>query len=112
MGLLGGLMIVSNLGYQKADRSDLVVPVMVEAHNLAPTTPVLIAIVHKTHEQTGEMMGLAWEFEQMAHKLGRLNSKAFLNSFQFLLAHKEEDAEVATQTLLETLTGLPHPLEL
>jgi hypothetical protein len=58
------------------------------------------------------MMGLAWEFEQMAHKLGRLNSKAFLNSFQFLLAHKEEDAEVATQTLLETLTGLPHPLEL
>ncbi len=112
MGLLGGLTVVSNLGYQKADRPELVVPVMVEAHNLAPKTPVLIANVHKTHEQTGEMMGLAWEFEQMARGLGGLERRVFLNSFQFLLAHKEEDAGVATQTLLEILTRLPRPLEL
>jgi uncharacterized membrane protein len=85
MGLLGGVTVVSHLGYQKPDRSDLVVPVMVEAHNLAPKTPVLIANVHKTHEQTGEMMGLAWEFEQMARSSGRLDSKASLDSFQFLL---------------------------
>ncbi|MBE9169106.1 hypothetical protein IQ238_16810 [Pleurocapsales cyanobacterium LEGE 06147] len=112
IGLLGGLTVVNNLGYQKADRPDLVVPVMVEAYNLAPKTPVLMANVHKTHEQTGEMMGLAWEFEQIARRLEPLDSKVFLNSFKFLLAHKEEDAEIATQTLQKILTELPRPLEL
>lgn len=115
MGLLGGVTVVSNLGYQKADRPDLVAPIMVEAHKLASKTPVLIANVHKTHEQTGKMMGLAWEFTKMARAmepLEPLESEKFLNSFQFLLAHKQEDAEIPTQTLQQVLAQLPRPLEL
>jgi uncharacterized membrane protein len=112
MGLLGGLTVVNNLGYQKADRPDIVAPVMTEAHSLAPNTPVLLANVHKTHEQTGKMMGLAWELTQISRTMEPLESKKFLDSFQVLLAHKEEDPEIPTQTLQKFLTQLPRPLDL
>ena len=101
-GLIGGLMVVTNLAYQKPDRPDLVVADILETSNLE--VPVLIATVHKTHEQTGEMMGLAWELTHLEHQVpARIN---------FLLAHKEDDPLVATQTLQQTLDKLPKPLEL
>jgi len=60
MGCIGGLTVVSNLGYQKADRPDLP-----SSHNpKVSQVPVLIATAHKTHEQTGEIMGLALEFKR------------------------------------------------
>ena len=100
MGLLGGLTVISNLAYQKPDRPELVVPVMLEAHRDS-LEPVLIATTHKTHEQTGEMMGLAWEFKR--HRSS--------NHFQFLLAHKQNDAQQATQTLDVTLAQIPRPFQ-
>ena len=99
MGLLGGLTVINNLAYQKPDRPELVVPVMLEAHRDS-LEPVLIATVHKTHEQTGEMMGLAWEL------YGHSSSE-----FQFLLAHKQQDAQRATQTLYNTLAQIPRPFQ-
>ena len=100
--LIGGLMVVTNLSYQKPDRPDLVVADILETSNLE--VPVLIATVHKTHEQTGEMMGLAWELTHLDSQVpARIN---------FLLAHKEDDPLVATQTLQQTLDKLPKPLEL
>ena len=103
MSLLGGLTVVTNFGYQKADRPDLVVPVILEAHRLAPEAPVLIATAHKNHEQTGEMMGLAWELQ---------HSRQPLSSFQFLLAHKPDDTGVSAQTLYQSLAQLPRPFQL
>jgi len=44
----------------KADRPDLP-----SSHNpKVSQVPVLIATAHKTHEQTGEIMGLALEFKR------------------------------------------------
>ncbi|MGK7900821.1 MAG: glycosyltransferase family 39 protein [Hormoscilla sp.] len=116
-GLIGGLMVVTNLAYQKPDRPDLVVADILETSNLE--VPVLIATVHKTHEQTGEMMGLAWELTHLdrnpllvggAHPT---NATTFDRTrINFLLAHKEDDPLVATQTLQQTLDKLPKPLEL
>lgn len=101
-GLIGGLTVVTNLAYQKPDRPDLVVADILETSNLE--VPILIATVHKTHEQTGEMMGLAWELTHLDRQVpARIN---------FLLAHKEDDPLVATQTLQQTLDKLPKPLEL
>lgn len=106
MGLLSGITVVSNLGYQKYYRPDLLVPV-IQHKSLVP---VLIATTHNTLVQTGEMMGLAWEFKRTT------NSRKSSIQPQFLLAHQEEDqcdrlACRASATLQRTLGQLPRPLD-
>ncbi len=106
MGLLSGITVVSNLGYQKYYRPDLLVPVI---QDKSPV-PVLIATTHNTLVQTGEMMGLAWEFKRTA------NSNKSSIQPRFLLAHQEEDqcdrtACRASTTLQRTLAQLPRPLD-
>ena len=76
ISLAGSLSVVHNYAYQKPDRPDLVVPVIQEAQAQNPQIPILIATVYKTHEQTGEMMGLAWEWSKTA--LAESNAPQFL----------------------------------
>ena len=135
---LGGVTVITNHGYQKSDRPDLVIPVMIEAQQLAESNkPTVIATVHKTHEQTGEMMGLAWEWQKIQSKILRDSSSVFRpsslvsssiitdnlftssqidnklpNTPQFLLLHKEKDATVATQNLYRNLDLLSRPVDL
>jgi uncharacterized membrane protein len=108
MGLLSGITVASNLGYQKYYRPDLLVPVIKQASSV----PVLIATTHNTLVQTGEIMGLAWEFKRTKSTLSKLS-----NSPKFLLAHQaqdrcEETACPASITLQRTLAQLPRPLDL
>jgi uncharacterized membrane protein len=105
MGCIGGLTVVSNLGYQKADRPDLLVPIIQKVSQV----PVLIATAHKTHEQTGEIMGLALEFKRSLEPAG---TGSPTNSPLFLLAHQEPNARLSTDSLQRTLTQLPRPLDL
>ena len=108
MGILGALTVVTNFAYQKVERPDVVVPAMVEAHNkVAPDIPVLITTLHKTHGQTGEMMSLAWQFQQLLQK-DRLDFKP-----QFLLAHSYgEDESIATQVVEKAVDTMPRPFQL
>jgi uncharacterized membrane protein len=104
IGFMGGITVINNYGYQKPDRPDLIAPVMIEAQQIAyPNVPVLVATVHKTHEQTGEMMGIAWEW----HKLTKDKS---IKSPQFLLLHKNQDANLVTQKLHQIINQFPRPL--
>lgn len=102
MGLLSGITVVSNLGYQKYYRPDLLMPAMQQAS----AAPILIATTHNSLVQTGEMMGLAWQFK------GINNATP-----QFLLAHQEQvqcegtDCR-ASATLQQALAQLPRPLDL
>jgi uncharacterized membrane protein len=68
-----------------------------------PSIPVLVATVHKTHEQTGEMMGLAWE-------LLRFEGKKFTP--QFIFARKDKSPDLATETLHSALEKMPRPFDL
>ena len=61
LGICGSLSINHNLAFQKVERPDKVVPVMVEAYQ---QLPVVITIDHFTHGQTGELMSLGWQFKQ------------------------------------------------
>lgn len=97
MGLVGGLTIVCNLGYQKYYRPDLLVPLIQQVSH----SPVVIATTHKTHVQTGEMMGIASEF--------KLSAPA---TPLFLLAHQDQNPNTSTAALQHTLTQLPRPLDL
>ncbi|BAI92648.1 hypothetical protein L1F28_04750 [Arthrospira platensis NCB002] len=102
MSLLGGLMVVYNLAYHKPDRPELVAE-EISAY-LRSDIPTLIATVHKSHEQTGEMMGIAWELQ----KLGIRENSPF-----FLLAHRHDgDSLTSTNTLVKTLNRWPQPMNL
>ncbi len=109
IGLLSGITVVNNLGYQKYYRPDLLVPVIQQASKV----PVLIATTHNTLVQTGEMMGLAWEFNRAA--TAQMSPK----SPKFLLAHQAQaeciNSEGATCrasiTLKNAIAQLPRPLD-
>lgn len=99
MGLLSSITVFSNWGYQKYYRPDLLVPIM-QDHSSAP---MLIATTHRTHAQTGEMMGIAWELSQ----------KSDSETAQFFLAHQQEKGSpIATLTLQQALTQAQRPLAL
>lgn len=102
MGFLSALTVSFNLGYQKYYRPDLLVSVIQNNSNY----PVLIATTHKTHVQTGEMMGLGWEFK-------RLSSPKMARKPLFLLAEKgSKYSNLPTKTLLNIASKLPRPLDL
>ncbi len=98
MGLLSGLTVVGNLGYQKYYRPDLLVQLIQKVSQ----SPVLIATTHKTHVQTGEMMGIAREIKLSGSPANP----------QFLLAPQDENPNTATAALQQTLKALPRPLDL
>jgi uncharacterized membrane protein len=104
MGLLSGLTVVNNLGYQKYYRPDLLLPI-IQARS---DSPVLIATTHETLVQTGEMMGVAWEFKHHLNAAEENSDKPP----KFLLAHRNRNPQAATMALQNTLAQLPRPLDL
>lgn len=105
MGLLSGLTVACNLGYQKYYRPDLLVPPIIKLQDSSSSSvqvPILIATTHKTHVQNGEMMGIAWELKQQAVQPREI---------QFLLAHQDQKPQTSTAVLQKTLATLPRPLD-
>lgn len=96
MGFLGALTVISNYGYQKPDRPDLLVPIIQMS-----SVPTLIATTHFTHEQIGEMMGLALEFKR---------SKLTLTKPLFLLAHLKLNSQTSIDTLQKIINQQLKPL--
>jgi uncharacterized membrane protein len=102
MGFLSALTVVYNLGYQKYYRPDFFVPIIQQTSQV----PVLIATTHNTLSQTGELMGIGWEF---------LSSVPPIKP-QFLLAHQEQkrcqgNSCHASIVLQQSLASLPRPLD-
>ncbi len=112
MGLLSAITVVSNLGYQKYYRPDLLVPAIQKVSSV----PIVIATTHNTLVQTGEMMGIGWKLNQeITTNKAPINSKVL-----FILAHQEEEECTiapgktcpAAIALEQTLTQLSRPLDL
>jgi uncharacterized membrane protein len=61
LGLVGSLMVMTNLTYLQNHRPDLLVPIIQSGSQ----APILIATGHIHHGQTGRMMGLAWAFRHL-----------------------------------------------
>ncbi|MDB9447878.1 glycosyltransferase family 39 protein [Anabaena sp. CS-542/02] len=98
MGLLSAITVTFNLGYRKYYRPDLLVPLIEEKSS----QPVLIAATHKSLNDTGVMMSVAWE----------LKFSGSQTNTQFLLAHQDQDPNTSTLALEKTLKQLPPPLDL
>jgi uncharacterized membrane protein len=99
LGLVSAISVVYNLGYQKYYRPDLFVQLV---QKNSSSVPVLIATTHKTHVQTGEMMGIAREF-----KLAKIQTNP-----QFLLAHQSLNPYTSTTALQNTISQKPLPFDL
>ena len=99
MGLLSGITVVSNLGYQKYYQPDLLVPII---EKVSENKPVLIATTHRSLAQTGEMMGIAKQLK---------DSNSHINA-QFLLIPENQKYDTATKKLIEEIQQLPRPFDL
>lgn len=99
MGLLSAVSVINNLGYQKYYRPDLFLQLV---QKTSSSLPVLIATTHKTHVQTGEMMGIAREFKLV---------KTHTNP-EFLLAHQAQDPDSSTVALQNTVRQKILPFDL
>ncbi|NJR57777.1 MAG: glycosyltransferase [Cyanobacteria bacterium CRU_2_1] len=112
LSLIGGLTVISNLGYQKTHRPDVVVQAIQQeaAENLAQGLEenILVAIAHQTHGQTGRLMGIAW---QMRHDQTHSSTDLVPNP-QFLLVHLSEHPQSPIKTLRRSLNRAPRPLAL
>jgi uncharacterized membrane protein len=99
MGLLSALTVITNLGYQKYYRPDLLIPII----NANSGKNILIATTHQTLVQTGEMMSIAQEFKKN-------NNSA---QIRFLLAHQSyQNDPRATLILEEAIKNIDSPLDL
>ncbi|NET35970.1 MAG: glycosyltransferase [Cyanothece sp. SIO1E1] len=101
LGLLGAVTVVSNLGYQKTHRPDLVAASIRQQSEV----PALIAITHRTHGQAGRLMGIAWDLEQHPQP-------GEAKAHWYLLAHQAADLRSPIVPLERALIALPRPFDL
>lgn len=99
MGLLGSLTVLTNLGFQKTHRPDLL------AQRIQENTqfPALVAIAHRTHGQTGRLMGVAWAWRSQFPDAPEP---------RFLLAHQESPTAAIAPSILRAVATQPRPLDL
>ena len=99
--LIGAVTVLSNLGFQKAHRPDVVV----QAIQATLPASTLIAMPHRTHGQTGALMGVAWDLQQRS-------PSEQLPQLRYLLVRDRPKSQMALSTLGKHLTELPRPLNL
>jgi uncharacterized membrane protein len=99
LSLIGAVTVLTNLGYQKTHRPDLVADAI---RQQSQDNSVLVAIPHHTHGQTGRLMGIALELQQSPSPV-----KA-----SFLLAHETQQLPSVLATLRRVLSQQARPLDL
>ncbi|GAB4379028.1 MAG: hypothetical protein Kow00121_32150 [Elainellaceae cyanobacterium] len=105
LSLLGGITVAYNWGYQKTHRPDVVVQDIVQRS----TGDVLVAIAHETHGQTGRLMGIAWELEQL-NRSGKISNLQIQP--RFLLIDLRQGERSVVRVLRQFLKDGPRPLDL
>ena len=108
IGFLGSLTVINNFAFQKVERPDLVVPIIIDSRkDVDSNVPILIATRQKSHGQTGELMSIGWQLQ----KLKNNNQLNFL--VQFLLAHQTGENEAQSNfKLKEMIQSFPRPFQL
>lgn len=97
MAFLSGITVVTNFGYQKYYRPDLLAPLI---HS---SSPALIATTHTTLAHKGELIGLGWELKQ----------QKMSEEVNFLLVDLDlENPQAATLNLQQSISKIIQPLDL
>lgn len=108
IGFLGSLTVINNLAFQKVERPDLVIPIIIDSRkNVDSNVPILIATRHKSHGQTGELISIGWQLQKLK------NNNQLNFAVKFLLAHQTGENETQSNfKLTETMQTFPHPFQL
>jgi uncharacterized membrane protein len=99
-GLVGSLLVVNDLGFRKTHQPDQVVRWMDDE----PSNATLLAMAHRTHSQTGRMMGVALEWRK---QLPDVPEPEIL-----LASHTSDNPNQAILTLQQTLQTHARPFDL
>ncbi len=99
MGLFSAITVVTNLGYQKYYRPDLLTTII----NNNSTENIVIATTQKTLVETGEIMSIGWQLKAQ-------NNSAKVN---FLLAHQNSKNDPKSSLILkEEVNRIQQPFDL
>lgn len=104
LGLCSGLTVATNLAYQKYYRPDILIP-LIQANS---TRSLVLATTHNTLVQTGEMMGIAWDWQRHYQRIAPP---------QYILTHQQQrecqgDGCAATRVLSQQIEKISQPLDL
>ncbi|MBD1910134.1 MULTISPECIES: glycosyltransferase [unclassified Leptolyngbya] len=99
-GLVGSLLVVNDLGFRKTHQPDVVVRWMKDE----PADSTLLAMAHRTHSQTGRMMGVALEWRKQIPDVPEPEI--------LLASHTADNPNQAILTLQETLQTHVRPFDL
>ncbi|MDJ0553087.1 MAG: glycosyltransferase family 39 protein [Microcoleaceae cyanobacterium MO_207.B10] len=101
MGFCGALTVVTNYGYQKARRADL----LAEIIQKESAAPPLVATTYQTHSEIRALIALGLEFK-------RQENPDFFKP-QFLLVKRQEEQRLTPDsTLAKVISEMPLPLDL
>ena len=110
LGFAGSLAVTTGYAFQKPDRPDLFVrevratervPVAAGAPALRAAGPPVVVTFDKTHEQLGEMLALAWEWQRQG------GGKSY-----FLIAQRRDSLPQNTANFKQALASLSSPFTL
>ena len=113
LALAGAFTVSNNLAYQKIHRPDRVVELMTERSR----HPLIVAISHQSHGQTGRLMAVAWEMKRQSPPPSDPAHRLFLTP-QFFLDHQpcdrpgEQNCNTPSPTLRQTLDRQDDPFDL
>ena len=111
LALFGSLTVSNNLAYQKIHRPDRIVRSMAKRSSY----PIIVAISHQSHGQTGRLMSLAWEMDRQAPLA---STPELFTSAQFFLDHQpcdqpgEQNCNAPSSVLRQTLRRQNNPYDL
>lgn len=107
MGLLGAFTVVSNYGYQKSRRSDLLA-----SHIVATSqAPVLIAMTYETHAELRALIGLGVDFKRYSD-LGVSKTSTASKSPEFILVQRQDGSKSIPLYFTTILTQLRRPFDI
>ncbi|MGP1386701.1 MAG: glycosyltransferase family 39 protein [Thainema sp.] len=107
LGIVGSLVVALDFGYQKTHRPDLVVDTLLQQSQ----DPVVMAMSHQTHGQTGRMMGIALELQRRSGNLP-IQSPQYILDHSVCQSRYDLSCYNPTPKLKETLATLPRPFDL
>lgn len=106
VGMAGSMTVTHDFGYRKLHRPDWVVQEMAERYEV----PIVVAISHQTHGQTGRLMAVAWEMQQPRYQ-DRFQSVEFFLDPQVCSVGSNQNCGSPSETLRATLAAQPLPFD-
>ncbi len=107
MGMAGSLTVAYDFGYRKLHRPDWVVQEMAERYEV----PLVVAISHQTHGQTGRLMAIAWEMRSPQYR-DQFDSVEFFLDPQTCSSSSEQNCGSPSDALQKSLARHSQPFDL